>query len=109
MSTELPMACTLTPAELPARVAEMAAVGRDALEAAEVRDREAVLRFRVTGDTRERLAAIVAAEARCCAFLDMDLRHDAGRLVLTVGAPAGAEPVLDGLVAAFRGTAERAS
>jgi hypothetical protein len=108
MPTDLPMACTLTPAELPARVAEMADVGREALEAAEVRGGAAVLRFRASGDTRERLTAIVAAEARCCAFLAMNLSDEPGRIVLTVGAPAGAEPVLDGLVAAFRGDAEPA-
>jgi hypothetical protein len=108
MPTDLPMACTLTPAELPARVAEMADVGREALEVAEVRGGGAVLRFRASGDTRERLTAIVAAEARCCAFLAMNLSDESGRIVLTVAAPAGAEPVLDGLVAAFRGDAEPA-
>jgi hypothetical protein len=45
----------------------------------------------------------VAAEARCCAFLDTRLHDDGETLVLTIGAPSEARPVLDELVAAFAG------
>ena len=45
------------------------------------------LRFRPYPGIRERLEAIVAAEARCCAFLGFDLREDAGDLVLTIAPP----------------------
>ena len=51
--------------------------------------------------TRERVAAFVAAESRCCAFLRMELRDDPGALTLTIEGPAGSEPVVGELVAAF--------
>jgi MerR family transcriptional regulator, copper efflux regulator len=105
MPTDLPIACSLSADELPARLAEMAAVGRTALDAAEVDGRRAVLRFRTVGDTRERLASIVAAEQQCCAFLDLRLLDEPGMVVLTVDAPEGAETVLAELVGAFRGDA----
>jgi hypothetical protein len=106
MPTELPIACSLSASELPERLAEMADLGRAALIDAERSGTHATLRFRHGDDTRERLAAIVAAEARCCAFLDMTL-HDGDALVLTISGPADAGPVLDELVSAFAGTPSR--
>jgi hypothetical protein len=99
-----PIACSLSAAELPARLEAMAALGRDALDSAEVTGLRAVLRFRRTvPDVSDRLDAIVAAEAECCRFLDMRVREDADVLVLTIIAPEAAAPVLEQLVAAFRG------
>jgi hypothetical protein len=100
MTTEPPIACTLTEAEMPARRAEMAAIARD-LVAADVHETHAVLRFGPTAATRERVAAFVAAESRCCAFLQMTLRNDPDALTLIIDGPPGAEPVVGGLVAAF--------
>jgi hypothetical protein len=79
----------------------MSAVGQSALLGAEATSGHATLRFKAGGATGERLAAIVAAEAECCAFLDIDLREEAEVIELAITAPAGAEPVLDELVAAF--------
>lgn len=101
MSADSPIACSLSAAEMSARLAEMAAVGSQALLSAATDDRGAVLRFRAGADIRGRLAAVVAAEAQCCAFLDLELRDEADAVTLTVTAPAGAEPVLADLVAAF--------
>ena len=101
MPTELPIACSLSAAELPVRLAEMSDLGRTALRDVERSGTRAVLHFQRGADTRERLTAIVAAEARCCAFLDMTLRDDPDVLSLTIDAPADAGPVLDELVAAF--------
>ena len=50
---------------------------------------------------RARLEAIVAAEAECCPFLDMDLREEDGALVLEIRAPQEAEPLVADLVSAF--------
>ena len=105
MPTELPIACSLSAAELPVRLAEMADIGRTSLVGAERDGARATLRFRDRGDTRERLAAIVAAEARCCAFLDMTLDAGDDGLVLSIRAPADAAPVLGELVSAFAGAA----
>jgi len=105
MPTEPPIACSLSAAELPARLAEMNDLGRSALLGVERTDTTAVLRFRPGGATGERLTAVVAAEARCCAFLDMTLRETDDALALTISAPPDAAPVLDELVAAFAATA----
>ena len=102
MPAEPPIACSLSAAELPKRLAEIRAVGRSSLLSAESAGLRAVLRFAATPDTRAQLAAIVAAEQECCAFLAMDLRDEADSIALTIDAPADAQPVLDELVAAFR-------
>jgi hypothetical protein len=105
MSTEPPIACTLTEAELPARRAEMAAIARD-LVSADAHAAGGVLRFRPGARTRQRVAAFVEAESRCCAFLRMQLRDDPDALTLTVAGPAGSEAVVQEWVAGF--TAEQA-
>ena len=98
MTTEPPIACTLTEAERPARHAEMTVTARD-LVSAETHAAHAVVRLRPAAGTRERVAAFVAAESRCCAFLRMELREDPEALTLTIDGPAGSEPVVRELVA----------
>jgi hypothetical protein len=100
MTTEPPIACTLTEGEMPARRVEMAAIARD-LVSADVQETRAVLRLRPAPATRERVAAFVAAESRCCPFLCMELREDADALTLTIAGPTGSEPVVGELVAAL--------
>jgi hypothetical protein len=100
MTTEPPIACTLTDAERPARRHEMAAIARDLIRA-DARESRAVLRFRPGAGTRERVAAFVAAESRCCAFLRMELHDEPDALTLTIDGPWGAEPVIGDLVAAL--------
>ena len=104
MSTELPIACSLSAAELPARLTEMNDLGRSALVGVERTKTTAVLRFGHGRATGERLAAIVAAEARCCAFLDMTLSETGDAVALTISAPPAAASVLDEIVAAFTAT-----
>jgi hypothetical protein len=89
MTTEPPIACTLTEAE------------RRDLVSAETHAAHAVVRLRPAAGTRERVAAFVAAESRCCAFLRMELREDPEALTLTIDGPAGSEPVVRELVAAL--------
>jgi hypothetical protein len=101
MATDLPLACSLDQADLAARGAEIREVGRAALLGAEAENARAVLRFRP--QSRERVAAIVAKEAACCAFLSMRLDEGPEALRLTIEAPPGGEPVMHELVAAFRG------
>jgi hypothetical protein len=106
MTTEPPIACTLAEAEIPARRAQMAAIARD-LVSADAHAAGGILRLRPGGRTRERVAAFVEAESRCCAFLAMQLRDDPDALTLTIEGPAGSEDVVHELVAAL--TAERAA
>jgi hypothetical protein len=78
MSETPPIACTLSPAELPGRQAEIRALGRDGLVA-------------------------VAEEPDCCAFLDFTLEHDADAAVLTISAPNGGAEMVHELAAALVG------
>jgi hypothetical protein len=96
----MPIACSLDAAGLEGRRAEIAAAGQ-ALRDVQTAPRQAILRFASGKRTRERLAAIVAAESQCCAFMGFDVRVYAGEVVVTISAPAGAEAVLDDFVAAF--------
>jgi hypothetical protein len=100
MTSEPAIACTLSAAELPARRGQMAAIARDVVSA-DARDARAVLRLRPSAATRERVAAFVAAESRCCAFLRMELRDEPDALTLTILGPPGAEHVVGELVAAL--------
>jgi hypothetical protein len=99
--TELPIACSLSTTDLRARLAEMAELGRCALTGSDCQGRRAELRF--DGSARERVEAIAAAEAECCAFLEMRVSEEDGEVLWALEAPAGAEAVLEELVAAFRG------
>jgi hypothetical protein len=98
MDSHTPITCTLSAAALSARLAEMNRLGRDALLSV---DGAGTLRFRSDAETRAHLEAIVAAEAECCPFLDMELRDEAGALVLEIRSSQGAEPVVTDLVSAF--------
>jgi hypothetical protein len=100
MPTQPLIACTLTEAEMPARRAEMAAIARD-LVSAEPDAAGAILRFAPRAGTRERVAAFVAAESRCCPFLHMELRDEPGAPTLTVAGPPGSEPVMHELLSAL--------
>jgi hypothetical protein len=109
MTAPLPIACTLTADELPARLAEIRAVSRHALRAKAATGTHAVLSFDPAPGVRDRLAAIVAAESRCCAFLTMALVDEPGAITLTIDAPEDAGPVLDALLSAFELAAARAA
>jgi hypothetical protein len=99
VTTELPIACSLSAAEMPARLAEMAEIGGASLLAADTSGRHARLRF--GEDVREPLSEIIAAEAACCPFLTMRLSDAPGAVTLTIDGPEGAEPIIEQLVRAF--------
>lgn len=101
MPDALPIACSLTATELPARLETLAALGRDALLDHRLEGSRAELRFAAHDGVRDRVDAAVDAESRCCAFLDMRVTEAPGAVLLTITAPAGAEPVLAELVGAF--------
>jgi hypothetical protein len=102
MTTELPIACSLSAGDLNDRLAEIAGVGRDALLETELAGDDATLHFADGPGVRQRLDRIVAAESECCAFLTMAIRAERDALALTISVPEGAEIVLQELVDAFR-------
>lgn len=96
-----PVACTLDPAELPSRGDEIRALGRDGLRALERGERSVTLRFRPDPAIRERVESIVAAESKCCAFLDFTLTQEEDATVVIITAPEAGEPAMHGLAELF--------
>ena len=93
--TDLPIACTLTPDGMTARLELIDALTADGLldrtpTAAGLR-----VRLRDTPEIERRTRALVAAESSCCAFLDFDLGREGGDLVLDICGPEDARPVID--------------
>jgi hypothetical protein len=101
MSDPDPIACSLDAAELEARLEAASEAGRTALVSHRTTGRRHLLRFRGTPGTRARLEEIVAAERRCCPFLELELEQEGGELVLRIEAPPGAHDTAAGLAAAF--------
>ena len=81
----------------------MRALGDDALIDSATQAARATLRFAAGVGIRDRVDAIVAAEADCCSFLNMAVSEGPDEVVLTIHAPEEAELVLAELVGAFRG------
>lgn len=101
MTTELPISCSLTATQLPARLAEMAELGREALLDALVDARRARLLFAADAGVLERVQRIVAAERECCGFLGFAVEQQPEGVLVTVQAPDGAEGVLTEWARAF--------
>jgi hypothetical protein len=102
--TTPPIACTLDPAEMPQRGEEIRALGRDGLLAVDRDERRVMLRFRPGAAIRRRVESIVAAESRCCAFLDFTIADEEDATVLTIEAPDGGEPTMHELAGLFAET-----
>ena len=98
MTSEIPIACTLSAAERLARLQEIEALGRDALIGTGA---DGALRFRNDPAIRARLAAIAAAESQCCPFLDLELSAGHAELRLAITAPEEAEPAARELADTF--------
>ena len=93
--TDLPIACTLTPDGMTARLALIDALAADGLLGRSATDTGLRVRLRDTPEIERRTRELVAAESRCCAFLDFTLGRDDGELVLDIAGPEDARPVID--------------
>ena len=98
---DTPIACILSADEMPARLREIAALGREALLSVDRDGPVALLRFAGGPRVARRLDAIVAAESRCCEFLSFERTDDGDGFVLRIAAPPGGAFMVDALVAAF--------
>ena len=92
---ELPIACTLTPDGMTARLALIDALSADGLLDRTPTDAGLRVRLRDTPDIERRTRELVAAESKCCAFLDFDLGREDGELVLDISGPEDARPVIE--------------
>ena len=95
MSTEIPIACTLTPDGFTARMRLMDALAADGLIDRTDTERGVRVRLRDTPEIERRARELVAAESECCAFLDFQLAREDGVIVLEVSGPEDARPVID--------------
>jgi hypothetical protein len=103
MTTEEPrLACSLDADRLRRRLATIAGLGAEALRGATREGGVHRLSFGADPSVRRRLEEAIAAERRCCPFLELELTDRDGSLVLSIAAPAEAQPVADELAAAFR-------
>jgi hypothetical protein len=99
--TELPIACSLDAGDLETRQAELAAIGRRSLLSVGRADgAPVVLAFKSDAETKAELERIVAAEAACCAFLELTITTG-DSLQLTIDGPEDAGPIVDELVSAI--------
>jgi hypothetical protein len=94
-----PIACTLSAADYVGRTQDTAELARRALRSRRPIPDGTRLTFEASADTERQLRDIIAAEARCCAFLRMDLHPAEDALVLDITGPAEAEPIIAELFA----------
>ena len=95
----LPVACSLSPEEMRGRQASLipALLGRAV--AVNPSGEGYVLRFNLDAATLHSIAEVIAAESRCCPFLQFDLcvPPAQGNVTLTVSGPKGTRAFLDAL------------
>jgi hypothetical protein len=91
--TDLPIACTLTPDGMTARLALIDALAADGLLDRRPTDTGLRVRLRDTPEIERRTRELIAAESACCPFLDFNLTSDGGDLVLDIAGPQEARPV----------------
>jgi hypothetical protein len=96
---EQAIACTLSAAEYRARIADLAALAAHALRSrTQTADGERLV-FADSDEIERELCAAVEAEARCCAFLRIDLQRADDGLVVDIAGPPDARPIIAELFA----------
>jgi hypothetical protein len=95
MPTDIPIACTLKPAEMRDRVTSIDALLIDAL--LDQREIAGGLRtpFHDTSDVERRVRELVAAKSRCCAFLPFAVGREDDALWLDITGAPEARPMID--------------
>ena len=94
MASDSPIACTLSPSDYRTRLADIAALSRDALR--HVERRGLTLDLRYAPEAAARVRRLVDQEHRCCAFLQFELHEDVDEVrLLVIAPPAAAEAVPD--------------
>jgi len=91
----MPIACTLTPDDMTDRQALIDELATDGLIDRTTTETGLRVRLRDTPEIERRTRELIAAESRCCAFLEFTLRRDGGELVLEIAGPDDARPVIE--------------
>jgi hypothetical protein len=95
MSTDVPIACTLSPDGFTARMGLIDALAADGLMDRTDTERGVRVRLRNTPEIEQRVRQLVAAESECCPFLSFTLGREDDAIVLDVSGPEDARPVID--------------
>lgn len=101
MTADRPIACTLSPADYRARLAETATLSREALRGVE--QRGDVLHLRYAPEAAARVRALVEQERTCCAFLLFDVHETADDVQVRVTVPPAALEVVPELLRELTG------
>ena len=91
----MPIACPLTPDDMTDRQALIDTLAADGLIDRTTTETGLRVRLRDTPEIVRRTRELIAAESRCCAFLEFTLTRDGGELVLEIAGPDEARPVID--------------
>jgi hypothetical protein len=97
--SETPVACTLGAGDYKERLAQIAAVARDALLSHERHGLTLTLKYAASAAAR--VGEMVRRERECCAFLTFAVREEAERIVVTVSAPEGARIAAEAMFEQF--------
>jgi hypothetical protein len=92
---DAPIACTLTPDGMTARLAVIDALATDGLLDRTPTNTGLRVRLRDTPQIEQRIRELIASESKCCAFLDFTLHRDGGELVLDIAGAEDARPVIE--------------
>ena len=92
---DLPIACTLASDGMTARLALIDALATDGLLSRAPTETGLRVRLRDTLEIEARTRELVAAESKCCAFLDFELGRQDGDLVLDITGPEDARAVIE--------------
>ncbi len=101
MDTEVPIACTLSPTEYRDRLADIAALSREALR--HVERRGLTLELRYGSEAATRVRQLVEQERKCCPFLKFELHEGTDEVCLVVTAPPAAAEAVPELLAELTG------
>jgi MerR family transcriptional regulator, copper efflux regulator len=100
--TDPPIACSLNSEQVPARRAALVELVEQGLITAEQDGPVGRLSFRADERTLAQVDEFLRTEKDCCPFFDFRVTPDAGVIQVEVRVPEGAEPMVAGLVEAFR-------
>jgi hypothetical protein len=93
--TDLPIACTLEPAEMRERATSIDALLRDAMLSQTAIPGGLCTHFRDDAEVERRIRELAEAESRCCAFLTFEIGRDDDGLFLAITGDAEARPVIE--------------
>ncbi len=100
--TDLPLACTLGPIDAADRSRRWRQLAAEAAPVARRTEGRLEVRYQPGPGVLDELAALAAAEAECCPFVDWAVTEQAGDPTLVVSAPADQPGNIEPIAAMFR-------